>query len=133
MLCCECLSYKKYARLSILRAFSRKGDTMENPERENTEPAELIIAVGMLDGRAVEKPAPCYPVLVEKAHLGGRTVVEVLINTKGEVEHAGIVSGHPVVYNAVLEAARQAKFWPTLVQGQPVKVSGFLSYDLDES
>jgi periplasmic protein TonB len=58
-------------------------------------------------------------------------VVEVLIDESGKVERAEIVSGHPVVYKAVWEAAMQAKFYPTLVNGQPVKVSGFLTYNLD--
>ena len=102
---------------------------MEN--QENAEPEEVIIAVGVLDWRVVEKPAPLYPELVRKARLGGRMVVEVLIDKTGKVERAVVVSGHHVLHRAVLEAALQAKFYPTLVNGQPVKVSGLLSYDLD--
>ena len=104
---------------------------MENQDVENTESEELIISVGLLDSRLVEKPAPVYPELMRKAGLGGRMVVEVLIDQRGKVERAVVVSGHPVLHRAVLEAALQAKFYPTLVNGQPVKVSGLLSYDLD--
>lgn len=104
---------------------------MENQDAMQDEAPLGTISVGILDWRAIEKPMPVYPVLVERAHLGGRTVVEVLIDTSGAVESAVIVSGHPVVYDAVLEAARQAKFYPTLVSGQPVKVKGYLSYDLE--
>jgi protein TonB len=103
---------------------------MENEEAEGIAPEEIVIAVGWLNWRAVEKPAPVYPVLVEKARLGGKAVVEVLLDTSGNVERAVVQSGHPVVYPAVLEAARQAKFYPTRVNGQLVKVSGFLTYDL---
>ncbi len=104
---------------------------MENQDVENVEPGEAIISVGILDWRVVEKPAPLYPELVTKAGLGGKTVVEVLIDTQGKVERAVVVSGHPVLHRAVLDAALQAKFYPTLVNGQPVKVTGLLSYDLD--
>lgn len=101
--------------------------------QDAVEPEEVIISVGILDGRALNKPAPVYPALVKSAHLSGRTVVDILIDKTGQVEKAEIVSGHPLVYNAVLEAAKQAKFYPTLVAGQPVKVSGILNYDLDDT
>ena len=58
---------------------------MENQDVENTESEELIISVGLLDSRLVEKPAPVYPELMRKAGLGGRMVVEVLIDQRGQI------------------------------------------------
>ncbi|HEX4945155.1 MAG TPA: energy transducer TonB [Blastocatellia bacterium] len=99
-------------------------------ELEANEPEVITIAIGMLDTRALEKPAPIYPVLVDKIKLKGKTVVEVRIDQSGKVEHAAIISGHGILHQAVLKAAFQARFAPTYVQGQRVKLSGFLTYEL---
>jgi outer membrane biosynthesis protein TonB len=104
---------------------------MNEHDNENAEPVELI-SVGLIGSwQIVERPAPVYPVLVQKAQLNGSTVVEVLIGKDGQVEQAVILSGHPLVYPAVITAAMQAKFYPTYIKGRPIKVSGILIYDLD--
>ena len=105
---------------------------MVDQDAESTENEELIISLGMLDMRVVEKPAPAYPVLVKAARLRGRTIVEVLIDERGNVVRAEVQSGHPVLRGAVVAAAKRAKFRPTLVNGRRVKVSGLLTYELDE-
>ena len=100
-------------------------------DAESAEAPELIISLGMLDMRVVEKPTPAYPTLVKAARLRGRTVVEVLIDEGGNVVRAEVQSGHPVLRGAVVAAAKRAKFWPTLVNGRRVKVLGLLTYELD--
>jgi protein TonB len=52
-----------------------------------------------------------------------------LIDEKGNVLSATAISGHPLLRAAAVEAARGAKFSPTLLSGQPVKVSGVISYN----
>lgn len=102
-------------------------------EKESIEPDELILAVGMLDYRATEKPAPIYPVLVERAQLRGKTVIEIVVAPDGSVESAVVISGHPIAHRAVLNAALKAKFAPTFVHGRRVKLSGYLTYDLGQA
>ena len=56
-------------------------------------------------------------------------MVQVLIDEDGNVVSASPVSGHPLLLEAAVEAARQARFSPTTVAGQRVKVSGVITYD----
>jgi len=55
--------------------------------------------------------------------------VQVLVDETGNVMSADPTSGHPLLLNAAVGAARHARFSPTLLSGQPVKVSGVLSYN----
>lgn len=55
--------------------------------------------------------------------------MQVLIDESGSVVSANAVSGHPLLRDAAVAAARGARFSPTLVDGQPVKVSGVVTYN----
>ncbi|QYO66445.1 energy transducer TonB [Leptolyngbya sp. 7M] len=59
----------------------------------------------------------------------GPVTVQVLIDEDGNVVSASAVSGHPLLRAAAAAAARQAKFSPTMLSGQPVKVSGVITYN----
>jgi protein TonB len=56
-------------------------------------------------------------------------VVQVLIDENGNVVSAHAVSGHPLLQAAAVGAARSAKFSPTKLSGQPVKVTGVIQYN----
>ncbi|HLM57018.1 MAG TPA: cytochrome c oxidase assembly factor Coa1 family protein [Pyrinomonadaceae bacterium] len=87
------------------------------------------ISGGVLNGKAVSKPAPPYPQLAKAARAQGMVTVQVLVDEQGNVATATAVSGHPLLQQAAAQAARQAKFAPTLLGGKPVKVSGVLTYN----
>jgi protein TonB len=55
--------------------------------------------------------------------------VEITIDEEGNVVSARSVSGHPLLQSAAVTAARQARFTPTKVSGQAVKVNGVLVYN----
>jgi protein TonB len=52
----------------------------------------------------------------------------VTVDEEGNVVAAKAVSGHPLLQAAAVDAARQSKFKPTLIEGKPVKVSAVISY-----
>jgi TonB family protein len=56
-------------------------------------------------------------------------VVQVTIDENGSVIAAHAVSGHPLLQAAAVGAARQARFSPTKLSGQPVKVTGVIQYN----
>jgi protein TonB len=56
-------------------------------------------------------------------------VVQVTIDENGSVISASAVSGHPLLTQAAVNAARQARFSPTKLSGQPVKVTGVIQYN----
>ena len=83
----------------------------------------------MLDGSSIVKPAPVYPPIARAAHAQGPVTVQILVDEEGYVIAATAVSGHPLLQHAAALAARQARFTPTLLGGQPVKVSGVVTYN----
>jgi TonB family protein len=87
------------------------------------------ILAGVLNGRAQKRPAPVYPAVARAAGAEGRVVVEVVVSEEGKVESAKAVEGHPLLHEAAVDAARQWEFAPTRLAGQPVKVTGKISFN----
>jgi TonB family protein len=88
-----------------------------------------IVAGGVLNGKAISKPQPAYPPMALAARAQGTVVVQIVVDESGRVISASAVSGHPLLQQAAVAAARQARFSPTLLSGQPVKVSGVITYN----
>ena len=63
------------------------------------------------------------------AHVGGVVSVQVLIDEFGRVVSARAVSGHPLLLHVSELAAYQARFSPTTINDQPVRVSGVITYN----
>ena len=87
------------------------------------------VAGGVLNGRAISLPQPPYPPVARAAGASGPVRVQVLVDESGNVIAARAMNGHPLLQNAAERAARSARFSPTLLGGQPVKVSGVIVYN----
>jgi TonB family protein len=94
---------------------------------DDREPVES----GVLNGRAISLPQPEYPREARDAKVAGNVTVQVVVDEKGDVISAKALSGHPMLHDAAVEAARQAKFAPTTAGNQPVKVSGLITYNFE--
>src|SRR5215217_7196775 len=99
------------------------------PEAPKPTPPRAPISGGVLNGKAISLPKPAYPPIARAAHAAGTVVVQVLIDENGSVVSAKAVSGHPLLQGAAVGAARQARFSPTKLSGQPVKVTGVIQYN----
>ncbi|HEY0364970.1 MAG TPA: TonB family protein [Pyrinomonadaceae bacterium] len=99
------------------------------PEAPKPTPPRAPISGGVLNGKAISLPKPSYPPIARAAHASGTVVVQVLIDENGSVVSAHAVSGHPLLQGAAVGAARQARFSPTKLSGQPVKVTGVIQYN----
>lgn len=86
------------------------------------------IAGGIVNGKARRLPKPAYPASARAVGARGGVNVRVLIDERGNVVSARAVSGHPLLRGPAASAARRAKFNPTTLSGQPVKVSGIITY-----
>lgn len=87
------------------------------------------ISGGVLNGKAISKPQPAYPPIAKAARAQGTVTVQITVDEEGRVISASAVSGHPLLQQAAVDAARRARFSPTLLSGQPVKVSGVITYN----
>lgn len=84
------------------------------------------VSAGALNGRAKKMPAPAAP-----PHYPNREAavkVEVVVDEAGKVIWARGVEGHPFLYAAAVQAARQAEFEPLIMSGEPVSFGGYLIY-----
>jgi TonB family protein len=90
--------------------------------------ARQPVSAGVLNGRATSLPTPVYPREAREAGASGSVTVQVTVDEEGNVIAAKAVAGHALLQESAVTAARQAKFKPTLIDGQPVKVSGVITY-----
>lgn len=88
-----------------------------------------VVTGGVLNGKALSLPKPKYPSEARAAGASGLVTIQVTIDEEGQVIAAHSVKGHPLLMTECIKAARAAQFSPTLLEGQPVKVTGVITYN----
>lgn len=106
---------------------------LEHPEHadrlmEKAQKGKSIVAGGVLNGRAIKKPVPHYPPAARNARVSGVVIVKITVDETGKVVSAEPICGHRLLRDAATEAAAAARFTPTLLSGQPVMVTGVITY-----
>jgi TonB family protein len=87
------------------------------------------IAGGVLNSKALSLPKPDYPAEAKAAGVSGVVTIQVTVDETGNVIEAKAVSGHPLLQPSAVNAAQQAKFAPTSLMGEPVKVTGVIIFN----
>jgi len=95
-------------------------------------PPPLKISGGVLNGKAMNLPTPPYPSAAKAVRASGVVNVQITTDESGNVISVSAVSGHPLLRAAAEQAARNSTFAPTLLSGQPVKVTGVIVYNFTE-
>jgi protein TonB len=103
----------------------KKEEPKETPKIEKLRPP---VSGGVLNGKAISLPKPNYPAAAKAIRVGGDVNVQVTIDEKGNVISASAVSGHALLKQVSEQAARGARFSPTMLGTQPVKVTGLIVY-----
>jgi protein TonB len=70
----------------------------------------------------ISESMPVYPPLARQARIQGNVVLHAIISKDGRVEQLSVLSGHPLLIQAALDAVRQWRYHPTLLNNQPVEV-----------
>lgn len=96
--------------------------------KESVKPKATTVSKGVINGTATSLPKPAYPPAAKAIRVSGDVSVQVTIDEQGNVISANAVSGHALLKQASEQAARNAKFRPTLLSDQPVKVTGIIVY-----
>ena len=86
------------------------------------KPERIRVSQGVSTGLLVTRMAPQYPEDARQARIQGSVVLQALIDKDGNVADLTLVSGHPMLAPAAIEAVKQWKYKPYLLNGQPVKV-----------
>ncbi len=118
-----CLAYETLQEKKLKDLAAKLGETSD-PAKPDTFGGEV------LNGRAISLPKPLYPDEARRGHAQGIVVIKVTIDELGKViEAEDMCGGNPLLVRPSLEAARKARFTPTKVSGQAVKVTGVITYN----
>lgn len=117
------------AAVGVGPSFSRTIVTEPTAVAVAGAPKQIKVSGGVLQGSATKRVQPNYPPIAKAAQAQGAVNVQISINEAGEVTDAQVVSGHPLLRDAAIEAARQWTFKPTELEGKAVKVQGVLTFN----
>ena len=92
------------------------------PESSQSPGAPLQIVNQMLEGHILRKVPPVYPPLARQARIQGTMTLRVIINQLGDVRDVQLLSGHPMLAPAAIEAVKQWKYAPYELNGEAVEV-----------
>ena len=65
---------------------------------------------------------PTYPQIAKAARVQGQVVLQALISKQGTIENLKVMSGHPMLVQSALEAVKQWRYKPYILNGEPVEV-----------
>ncbi len=92
-------------------------------------PTQVRLPSSVISSKVLSKPVPAYPIIAKQVRASGSVTIEILVDEQGRVISAQATSGHPLLREAARQAALQARFSPTVLSNQPVKVSGVITYN----
>ncbi len=101
----------------------------EPPVKNAPKPLMKPVSGGVLNGKALSLPAPDYPEMAKRMRAVGLVAVDVVIDVNGKVISAKATGGNSMLQQAAVQAAYRARFSPTTLSGQPVKVAGVINYN----
>jgi TonB family protein len=98
------------------------GSKRSTSQSNSDLPQRVRVSQGVSTGLLITRVQPRYPDDARQARIQGTVVLKALIDANGDVEDLTLVSGHPMLAPAALEAVKQWKYKPYLLNGRPVKV-----------
>jgi periplasmic protein TonB len=90
--------------------------------RSAVSTAQTVRLSHMSEGDLVHKVVPTYPPLARTARIQGAVILQAMISKSGAIEHLRLLSGHPMLAGAAIEAVRQWRYRPYFLNGEPVEV-----------
>jgi protein TonB len=81
----------------------------------------------------IHRVEPVYPTLARQTRRAGRVELRAIIATDGTIQSLQVISGDPLFYQSAMEAVRQWRYKPTVLNGEPVEIDTFISviYNMD--
>jgi len=113
--------------IGVKRALVEAGG--EPPANRAPKPLMKPVSGGVLNGSAINLPSPAYPEVARRMRASGIVIVEVVIDENGKVISARAVNGNTLLRDVSVQAAYRARFSPSKLSGQPVKVAGVINYN----
>ena len=93
------------------------------PPPPKPRPTGLVRVGGNVQAaRIVNRVQPVYPPLARQTRISGTVRLHAIISKDGTIQQLEVMSGHPLLQQAALDAVRQWRYQPTLLNGEPVEV-----------
>jgi len=97
------------------------GSTAAPPPPKVT-PKRITVGGNVQAAHLVNRVQPVYPPLARQTRISGTVKLHAIIGKNGAVEQLQVVSGHPLLVQSALDAVKQWRYQPTLLNGEPVEV-----------
>ena len=101
---------------------SSTANTAMVPKLAPVAPKRVRISQGVTRGMLLQKVEPRYPVIAVSARIQGDVVLTAIISKTGTIENLTVLSGHPMLVQAAIDAVKQWRYRPFLLNGEPVEV-----------
>jgi periplasmic protein TonB len=85
-------------------------------------PQRIRVGGNVQQAKLVRQPKPVYPPLAKQARIQGVVRLNAIISKDGTIQNLSVLSGHPLLVPAAMEAVKQWVYAPTLLNGEPVEV-----------
>jgi protein TonB len=85
-------------------------------------PQRVRVSQGVTQGLLIHKVQPAYPPLARQARIQGSVLLQALISKQGTIENLRVISGHPMLSPAAIDAVKQWRYKPYILNGEPVEV-----------
>jgi periplasmic protein TonB len=92
------------------------------PPPKPKTPQRIRVGGQVEQAKLIYKPTPEYPPLAKMARIQGTVKLEAIISKDGTIQDLKVLSGHPLLVKAALDAVKQWRYQPTLLNGDPVEV-----------
>lgn len=76
----------------------------------------------VMEGNLIYRVQPAYPALARQARIQGTVLLRAIISREGRVENLQVLSGHPMLVQAAIDAVRQWRYRPCYLNGEPIEV-----------
>jgi len=85
-------------------------------------PTRVRVSGGVQEGNLINRVTPVYPAIAKSARIQGAVVLQAEISKQGTIEHLQVISGHPMLVQNAVDAVKQWRYKPYLLNGDPVPV-----------
>ncbi len=96
--------------------------TPQPVQPHNVAPKSVRLSIGVTEGLLIHKITPMYPQLARHAGIQGQVLLQATIGRDGSVQNLQVVSGHPMLVGAAIDAVKQWRYRPYLLNNEPVEV-----------
>jgi protein TonB len=92
------------------------------PPSVASQPRTVVLSRGVTEGLLIQKIRPEYPALARQMRVQGSVLLHAIIGRDGTIQHLQVVSGHPLLAKAALDAVQRWRYRPYLLNNEPVEV-----------